>query len=630
MDFPEFSCHFGLLIRITSMASGRSPSLKSSPLRLLWELMRGFRGKYAWAIAALFVFTAVNYVTPLVASATIDFALSQEPDEGRLTSEVIAMMGGAEFVRERLWFPALLMVLLTAVAGVFAYFKGRFAAEASDGIARRLKDQLYDHLQRLPAKYHDRAETGDLIQRCTSDVETLRLALSSQVVEVSNSVLLLLTALPLMIMLDGRMAGISFVLIGPLILFGYIYVGRVKHLFKEVAEAEGQVTRVVQENLTGLRVVRAFARQDFEICKFAEPNQLYRDRSLRLLRLMAWYWSISDLVVLIQQALVLFSGAYFIAMGSLTVGTLFAFLMFLNMLLWPVRQMGRTLTELGKSVVALTRMGEILSEPEERAPQALATPAKPVEGRIEVANLVFGYNDEETELNGISFRVEPGKTLAIVGPSGSGKSTIMSLLLRLYDYQSGSIRFDGHELTDLDRQWVRAQFSVVMQEPFLYSKTIGENIRLSRGGAVDDDVTEAARLADIHDTISSFGAGYSTMVGERGVTLSGGQRQRVALARALLQDTPVLLLDDALSAVDAETEATILEALRSRHGRRTTLVIAHRLSTLAHADKIIVLEGGRISQEGTHAELVEAEGLYRRLWTIQTSLENELLNSDKS
>lgn len=612
------------------MPSGKSSFTKSSPLRLLWALMDGFRGKYAWAIAALFVFTAINYVTPLVASATIDFALSQEPDEGKLTSGVISMMGGAEFVRERLWFPALLMVLLTLVAGVFAYFKGRFAAQASDGIARRLKDRLYDQLQRLPAKYHDRAETGDLIQRCTSDVETLRLALSNQVVEVSNAVLLLLTALPIMIMLDGRMAIISFVLIVPIILFGYIYVGRVKHLFKEVAEAEGQVTRVVQENLTGLRVVRAFARQDFEISKFAEPNQLYRDRSLRLLRLMAWYWSISDLVVLIQQGLVLFSGVYFIATGSLTVGTLFAFLMFLNMLLWPVRQMGRTLTELGKSVVALTRMGEILSESEESAPLNPATPSAPAEGSIEVADLVFGYGGEEKELNGISFEVEAGQTLAIVGPSGSGKSTIMSLLLRLYDYQSGSIRFDGHELTDLDRQWVRSQFSVVMQEPFLYSKSIGENIRLSRDGAVDDDVTDAARLADIHDTISGFGAGYSTMVGERGVTLSGGQRQRVALARALLQDTPVLLLDDALSAVDAETEATILEALRSRHGRRTTLVIAHRLSTLAHADKIIVLEEGRIIQQGTHAELVEAEGLYRRLWTIQTALENELENPKAS
>lgn len=586
--------------------------------------MSGFRGKYAWAIVALFFYTAINYVTPLVASATIDFALSGEPDDGRLTSGVIAAMGGAEFVRERLWYPALLMVLLTVVAGVFAYCKGRFAAQASDGIARRLKDRLYDHLQRLPAKYHDRAETGDLIQRCTSDVETLRLALSSQVVEVSNSLLLLLTALPIMVMLDGRMAAISFVLIVPIILFGYIYVGRVKHLFKEVAEAEGQVTRVVQENLTGLRVVRAFAQQDFEISKFAEPNELYRDRSLRLLRLMAWYWAVSDLVVLFQQALVLFSGAYFIATGSLTVGTLFAFLMFLNMLLWPVRQMGRTLTELGKSVVALTRMGEILSEPEEGAPESPATPVSPAEGRIEVSDLVFGYGGADKELKGISFAVEPGQTLAIVGPSGSGKTTIMSLLLRLYDYQSGSIRLDGYELTDLDRQWVRSQFSVVMQEPFLYSKTIGENIRLSRHGAVDDDVTEAARLADIHDTISGFGEGYGTQIGERGVTLSGGQRQRVALARALLQDTPVLLLDDALSAVDAETEATILEALRGRHGRRTTLVIAHRLSTLAHADKVIVLDHGCLVQQGTHAELVETDGLYRRLWTIQTALENEL------
>ncbi len=623
LDSLEFACQFGLPIRVTSMASGKTPSTKSSPLRLLWELMRGFRGTYAWAIAALFVFTVINYVTPLVASATIDFALSGEPDDGLLTSGVIALMGGAEFVRERLWFPALLMVLLTLAAGVFAYLKGRFAAQASDGIARRLKDRLYDHLQRLPAKYHDRAETGDLIQRCTSDVETLRLALSSQVVEVSNSLLLLLTALPIMILLDGRMAAISFVLVVPIILFGYIYVGRVKHLFKEVAEAEGQVTRVVQENLTGLRVVRAFARQDFEITKFAAPNQLYRDRSLRLLRLMAWYWSVSDLVVLIQQGLVLFAGAYFIATGSLTVGTLFAFLMFLNMLLWPVRQMGRTLTELGKSEVALTRMGEILSEPKESDPEVVVTPLA-VGGGISVKDLVFKYGEDETELKGISFTVEPGETLAIVGPSGSGKTTIMSLLLRLYDYESGSIKFDGHELTELNRQWVRSQFSVVMQEPFLYSKTIGENIRLSRNGAVDDDVTEAARLADIHETITSFGAGYSTQIGERGVTLSGGQRQRVALARALLQETPVLLLDDALSAVDAETEATILEALRSRHGRRTTLVIAHRLSTLAHADKVIVLEGGRIIQEGTHAELVEAEGLYRRLWKIQTALENEL------
>ena len=599
---------------------------KPSPVALLWQLMRGFRGKYAWAIAALFVFTAINYATPLVASATIDFALSQEPRESRLTSAIIGLMGGPEFVRERLWFPALLMLSLTLVAGGFSYLKGRFAAQASDGIARRLKDRLYDHLQRLPARYHDRAETGDLIQRCTSDVETLRMALSTQVVDVSNALLLLLTALPIMILLDGRMTLAAFALVGPIILFGYIYIGKVKHLFAEVAESEGQVTRVVQENLTGLRVVRAFARQDFEIAKFAVPNQLYRDRSLRLLRLMAWYWSTSDLIVLVQQGIVLFTGAWFISKGTLTVGTLFAFIMFLNMLLWPVRQMGRTLTDLGKSFVALTRMGEILGEPEESAPDRPVVTDAPA-GRIEVRDLVFGHGEATPAIDGISFTVEPGQTLAILGPSGSGKSTIMHLLLRLYDYSSGSIRFDGHELRNLDRQWVRSQFSVVMQEPFLFSKTIGENIRLGRGGAANDEIREAARLADIHDTISRFPADYSTLVGERGVTLSGGQRQRVALARALLQDTPVLLLDDALSAVDAETEATILEALRSRHGRRTTLVIAHRLSTLAHADHVIVLEKGRVIQHGTHAELAARDGLYRRLWTIQNAPETEMLES---
>lgn len=589
--------------------------------------MRGFRGRYGGAIACLFVFTVINYITPLVASATIDFALAEKPNDDVLTSLIINLMGGGDYVKGHLWFPAFLMVCLTLCSGFFSYGKDRLAAQASDGLARKLKDRLFNHLQRLPVEYHDRAETGDLIQRCTSDVETLRLALSSQVVAVSNSLLLLLTALPIMVVLDGRMALASFVLIGPIIFFGYFYTKKVKHLFLEVDEAEGQVTRVVQENITGLRVVRAFAQQDFEIEKFAESNRDYRDRSLRLLKLMAWYWSTSDIFVLLQQGFVLFVGVTFIANGSLTVGTLFAFLMFLNMLLWPVRQMGRTLTELGKSLVALTRIGEILQVEEEQPPQDPVKPGRPAKGGLTVKDLCFSYGDGAV-LNGFSFQIAPGETLAIVGPSGAGKSTIMSLLLKFYGYDAGSIQIDGMELSGLDTEWVRSQFSVVMQEPFLYSKTIGENIRLSQHSAVDEEVSAAARLADIHETISGFTSGYATLVGERGVTLSGGQRQRVALARAMLQKTPFLLLDDALSAVDADTENRILEALRSRHGKRTTLVIAHRLSTLAHADQIIVMDGGRIVQHGTHDDLVNEDGLYRRLWQIQNDLENEIPLTD--
>lgn len=239
-------------------------------------------------------------------------------------------------------------------------------------------------------------------------------------------------------------------------------------------------------------------------------------------------------------------------------------------------------------------------------------------------------DDTRGALNGLSFDVQPGETLAILGPSGSGKSTLMHLLLRLYDYRHGSIKFDDHELTSLPRKWVRNHIGVVMQEPFLFSKTLRENLRLGHGNAPDHEIESAARDASIHDTILDFEHGYETIIGERGITLSGGQRQRVAIARAVLKRPPILILDDAMSAIDAETETVILDALKARRGKSTTLVIAHRLTTLVHADRIIVLDHGRIIQTGTHAELVAAKGLYRRLWQIQTNVESDFQNELKT
>jgi ATP-binding cassette subfamily B protein len=611
-----------------------------SQLQLVWSIMRGQRLRYGLALVCLAAATAITFLVPLVGSAAIDYAIGAKPvgaDTPALIAVILRVLGGAGFLRAHLWLAPVATVALSVVAGVFSYVKGTQAALASEQIARRLKDDLYDHLNHLPASYHDRTGTGDLVQRCTSDVETARQFLATQVVQVGNAALLAAAALPMLLSLDGRMTLVSFAFVGPLVAYGYIYFRRIRHVFREVDEAEGVLTGVIQENLTGIRVVRAFARQDFERTRLAGPNALFRDRQIRMLRLMSWYWSISDFVALSQLGLALLVGAHWIASGRMTVGVLYAFLAYLGLMLWPVREMGRILTDLGKTTVALTRIREILAVAREPAPAAppASRPAR-LSGAIAVRDLHFAHAGQTDTapgggaLNGLTFDVAPGETLAILGPSGAGKSTLLHLLLRLYDYTDGSIRLDGHELSSLPRDYVRSQIGVVMQEPFLFSKTLRDNLRLGRADAADHEIEAAARTAAIHDTILSFDAGYGTLVGERGITLSGGQRQRMAIARALLRRPPLLLLDDALSAVDAETEALILRALQERRGSVTTLVIAHRLATLAHADRVIVLDRGRIIQRGTHAELAAQDGLYRRLWQIQTSLETELAAELKS
>ena len=384
------------------------------------------------------------------------------------------------------------------------------------------------------------------------------------------------------------------------------------------------MTATLQENLTGIRVVRAFARQQFECERFGLKNRTHRDLNDRLYRVMALYWSTSDLMSFTQAALVLFVGAWRVYGGGMTLGTLVAFLSYMQLYLWPVREIGRTLTELGKATVSIGRIQEILDTPREADPPVVRSdlPAR-TNGEIRIEGVSLSHGEVRV-LDDVSLRIPAGTTLAIVGPSGSGKSTLIQLLLRFLEYERGRIELDGMEIRDLPRKYVRGQFGVVMQEPFLYSKTLRENIRLGRHSAPDEQVIESATIACIHGSIESFDNQYDTIVGERGVTLSGGQRQRVAIARAILRDAPVLILDDALSAVDTHTETLILDALKRRHGKHTTIVIAHRLSTLMHADQIAVLESGRVTQLGTHAQLIDQDGLYKRLWQIQTALEEDL------
>lgn len=592
---------------------------------MLWSVTRGQRGRYVLAIVSMIAGTLLLYASPLVVGSTLDNviradATHRQPEIVRL---MIHILGGRESLRAHLWIAALAVIGVTCLSGLCMFVSQRATAKGAEAVVRTLRNALYDQLQHLPMSWHAKAQTGDTVQRCTSDIETVRLLYSNQLVEIARAMTLLIIAIPLMCLLDGVMTLVAVALLPIIVGFAIVFFSRVTDKFKKTDEAEGAMTTVLQENLTGIRVVRAFARQDHERKKFSDKNSAHASLHLELFRIMAAYWASSDLLTFLQLSLILVAGAWRIQHGYIDVGVLVTFLGYAGMYIWPIRQMGRVLTDTGKSMVAIGRIQEILDAPRESEPARPTVLPIRKERRIAFEDVSFTHG-ERPILQNISFVIEPGQTVALLGPSGSGKTTIVSLLLRLFDPTDGRILIDGLDLSTLSRKSARQQFGVVLQEPFLYGKTLTENIRLGRGTAPVEDVVEAAQMSHVHESIERFEKKYDTLIGERGVTLSGGQRQRVAIARALLRDAPVLILDDALSAVDTHTESRILDALKRRRGEQTTLLIAHRLSTLMHADRIIVLDHGRIVQSGTHQSLVEADGMYRRLWQIQTALEEDL------
>ncbi|MEQ8859910.1 MAG: ABC transporter ATP-binding protein [Pseudomonadales bacterium] len=589
----------------------------------LWQITRGQRLRYGEAILAMAATNLFMFSAPLIAKYAIDVVVQR--DLGSAAAPLLWLArasGGSDPYFDYLWLSAAAAVLATALAGLCLYLRGRLAALASESIVRRLREALYRRLHHLEAGFYDSADTGDLVQRASSDVETLRVFLASDVVEIGRAVMLIACVTPILFWMDTRLAWLSLCLMPLLTIGAYLFFARVKTLFQDTDEAEAAMTATLQENLTGIRVVRAFARQEYEIDKFAARNADFRDHNHRLIRLMGLYWSSSDLLAMSQVGIVLFAGAGYLMNGTMTVGTLFAFMTYVAMVIWPVRQLGRVLTDTGKAVVSLGRINEILTESEES--REVAPEEGRVRGEIEIEHLDFEYEPGRPVLRDVNLRIGAGETVAFVGPPGAGKSTLIRLLLRLYEYRRGSIRLDGREITASNRQWLRRQIGVVLQEPFLYSRSIRGNLLVGRPSAPEHELIEACQEAAIHDSVLSFPTGYDAMVGERGVTLSGGQRQRLALARALLKDPPVLVLDDSLSAVDTGTEAQILDALRRRKGRQTTLIIAHRLSSVRHADRIVVLDEGRVVQLGDHAGLAAEPGPYRRLCEIQGALDDAI------
>ena len=572
----------------------------------LWRMITGYRAIYVGAFLCIGLAAVCQTVFYFLLRYFTDDVLGVEAMRGQLAWVAAGFIG------------------LALAQGLFTFMGGRWATMTSENVIRRLRDYLYDHVQRLTFAYHDKTPTGDLIQRSTSDVETMRRFLGEESVGLGRILSLFVVNFVGLLTLNPRLALISIVVV-PLIVAVSIYffrmIGKRYEIFQE---EEAKLSTTLQENLSGVRVVRAFARQDFERQKFEVTNRGRYDSGRKLLVLHAVYWPSTDIIVGIQLIIGYAVGATMAINGEITVGTFLAYMGMLTWIMWPIRNVGRLIVQMSMALVSFDRVAEIIRVDREPLDAGTHRPDGPPHGEIVFDDVRFAYAEEMAVLNGITFRAEPGQVIALVGPTGSGKTSLVNLLPRFYEYQ-GSIRLDGVELRDYPRRYLREQIGFVLQEPFLFSRTIKENIMYGVHREVtDEDVYRAAQAAAVHDVILSFPDGYDTVVGERGVTLSGGQKQRVTLARTLLKDPAILILDDATSSVDTETEAAIREALQELIPGRTTFIIAHRVQTVMNADLILVLEKGRIVQSGTHAELLEQEGIYRRIYELQSQIEDEL------
>lgn len=584
--------------------------------RLILRFLKGSMWLFAGALLCSVLNTVFNALTPQIIRATVDSIIGGGPLPSWL-GRLVDAVGTAGDTGRTLLLAAGAVLLTSLLSGACSYGSRMGIAKGSENFLKALRDRLYGHIEKLPFAWHVRHQTGELIQRCTSDVEVVRNFICNQLIEVFRTVFLIVFSMCIMFSMNVKISLIALCFIPIVAAYSGIFYARIAKRFRTADEAEGELSSTVQENLTGVRVVRAFGREQFEIERFDQKNNNFASLWIRLGRLMSVYWGTGDLITGLQILTVITVGVMETVHGEITLGEFLAFVSYNATLVWPVRGLGRILSEMSKAGVSIDRVAYILeAEEEQDAPE---TVEPPMDRDISFQHVSFAYEGAQEVLRDIDVTIPAGTTFGILGGTGSGKSTLMHLLNRLYDLpaEQGRITIGGVNIADIKRDYLRSNIGMVLQEPFLFSRTIQENISATRPGAALSDVRHAAEIACVDESIENFSEGYDTIVGERGVTLSGGQKQRVAIARTLMQKAPIMVFDDSLSAVDAETDANIRRALQENLGRSTVILISHRVGTLMHADQIMVLEDGKIAELGTHKELIETQGIYQSVYQIQ-------------
>jgi ATP-binding cassette subfamily B protein len=578
---------------------------------MLTGFAKGSKRYFFIAVLATLLSTLFSFLMPQVIGFTVDSVLGTKDS---------LLSGARNFLRGNFIFCGLGVVLCALLSGVCTFLARMGTARGTERFVKKLRDTLFTHTQYLPFSWHTENQTGDIIQRCTYDVDTAQRFISQQLIEVVRTLILVTVALVFMFSMNVLLAVIALCFI-PLVLgYSSFFFSRVADKFQEADEAEGELMIHVQENLTGVRVVRAFGRERYEMDRFDVRNEAYIGKWLTLGKILGWFWGIGDVVSSGELLVMTAVGSVLAATGKITLGEFLVFISYTMTMAWPVRQFGRILSEMSKAGVSLRRIKEILDAPVEETEPDTVTP--PLNRDIVFDHVSFSYGEQQPVLTDLSFTIKSGQTFGILGTTGSGKSTVTYLLNQLYDLppDHGRIAIGGVDIRKIDRRYLRERVGLVLQEPFLFSKTIFENIDIAARSRDLDRVRRTASIAAVDDSILSFSGGYDTVVGERGVTLSGGQKQRVAIARTLMLDAPIMVFDDSMSSLDMETDVKIRAALRENTKNATVILISHRISTLMLSDTIMVLENGRIAELGSHQELIGKNGIYKRIYDLQSGV----------
>ncbi|MDY2907241.1 MAG: ABC transporter ATP-binding protein [Eubacteriales bacterium] len=591
--------------------------------RLLLMFLDGSKRFFAVSMISSLVLSAIDLVNPQIIRFTVDTVIGKEKSAlPGFANRIVDLIGGVPVLRERLWIIAAAITVFALLSAVFRYIQRLYNTKASETLVETVRNLLFAHIERLPFGWHMKNRTGDIIQRCTSDVDTVKEFLSEQLTAILQIVIKVVFSLAVMFSMNAKLALAATLTMPVILLYSAIFGRRIGKHFRECDENEGILSAMAQENLTGVRVVRAFGREEYERERFGKQNDHYTGLWVRLARLLSAFWGMGDFIAGTQALLIMTLGIVSCVKGGMTSGEFIAFVTYNAMLAWPIRRLGRMISEMSKAGISIDRLNYIMSSEEEKDRDGAGEPD--MHGDIVFDDVSFAYEGCPELLSHISFTARAGKTVGILGGTGSGKSTLMYLLDRLYelpeDGSGGRITIGGTDIKDIKAAYLRKNIGIVLQEPYLFSRTIAENIGISRPDITMDEIREASAIACLDDTVTGFSEGYDTFVGERGVTLSGGQKQRAAIARMLTEKTPIMIFDDSLSAVDAETDAAIRAGLDRQLGGATVFLISHRTSTLMNSDLILVLDRGRIAEMGRHDELMAIDGgIYRRIYDIQTS-----------